>query len=307
MKVFITGATGLLGSSLIRKTPAGFSISASYHNNNLVPKKRCTYIHMELTSKTSVMKAIEKAKPDIVIHTAAIATPDYCDKNQDEAWNVNVKGTQHILDACKKVGAKIIFITTNGVYDGKNAPYSETDEPNPIDFYGKTKYEAEKLVKNSGVAYIIVRLITMYGWNNPQSRENPLTWQIRVLGRNKTPLTMVDDMFNNFLSVEEASMVIWKLVSKFDKHINQSFNVAGKECISRYAFSIKIAKIFDLDESMITPVKLSFFKNMVPRPENTCFTTRKMEEDLNIKPKSMIDGLKYLKKNGLSYYDWKEL
>lgn len=262
---------------------------------------------MELTSKASVMNAIEKAKPDIVIHTAAIATPDYCDKNQDEAWNVNVIGTQYILDACKKVGAKVIYITTNGVYDGKNSPYSESDEPKPIDYYGKTKHEAEKLVENSGIPFIIVRLITMYGWNNPQSRENPLTWQIRVLGRNKTPLTMVDDMFNNFLSVEEASNVIWKLVSQFKKYANESFNIAGKECISRYAFSVMIAQVFNLDESMITPVKLSFFKNMVPRPENTCFNTKKMETLLKIKPKSMMDGLKYLKKHGLSYYDWKEL
>lgn len=305
MKVFITGSTGLLGSTLLRNAPQDFILGASFNINKLVPNVNCAYFHVDITRKALVEKAIENFRPDVVIHTAAIATPDYCDKHKGEAKKVNIEGTKHIINACKKNNSAIIYITTNGVYDGKNPPYDEKAEPNPIDCYGSTKYEGEKLVRLSGLPFIMMRLITMYGWNNPDERQNPMTWLIQILGENKTPVNMVDDMYNNFLSVESASSSIWKALRL--KKYGEIFNIAGRECVSRYEFSKKIAQVFNFDSDMIYPVNLDFFKNFVPRPKNTCFLTNKMSKILKLTPLSILSGLNYFKDHPLVESAWKEL
>jgi len=303
MRVFITGSTGLLGSTLLRLAPSSIKLAASYNKNTFVPKVTCNYYHVDITKKKLVDEAIAAFKPDIIIHTAAIATPDYCDKHPLEAEEVNIKGTKNIVAAAKKRGAMVVYITTNGVYDGEKAPYDELAKEKPIDVYGKTKVVAGEMVKNSDVPFLIFRLITMYGWNNPFERQNPLTWELDILGKNKTPLNMVNDMFNNFLSVEEAAKAIWKGILEGKK--NEAYNIAGLNCISRYDFSKEIAEVFDLDSSLIYPVSLRFFKNFVPRPKNTCFITTKMETELQQKPLSTKTGLTFFKKHPLDDSFWK--
>jgi len=305
MRVFITGSTGLLGSALLRYAPKNVILAASYNKNRLVPNVKCEYFHADITQKDQVDKALSTFKPDIVIHTAAIATPDYCDKHQEEANLVNVQGTKNIIDSCRKNNASFVYITTNGVYDGENAPYDESSEPQPIDIYGKTKFEGEKLTQSSGLDYILIRLITMYGWNNPNERQNPLSWLVEILGKNKTPVNMVTDMYNNFLSAKSAADSIWKAVEL--KKFGETFNIAGKDCISRYEFSKEIAQVFDLDGTMIYPVTLDFFKNFVPRPKNTCFITTKMEKELAMQPLSTKEGLAFFKTHPLGESAWKEI
>jgi dTDP-4-dehydrorhamnose reductase len=305
MRVFITGSTGLLGSTVIRLAPKGIKIGGSVHINKLVPNVNCEYHNLDITKYNEVEKALTKFKPDVVIHTAAIATPDYCDKHQDEAYQVNVVGTQNVIKACKKVGSKLVYITTNGVYDGENAPYDESSIPAPIDYYGETKYEGEKLTQNSDLDYLLIRLITMFGWNNPQERQNPVTWLVEILGTNKTPVNMVTDMVNNFLFVEFAAKAIWKAIQR-DKW-RDSFNIAGQNNLSRYDFSVEIAEVFGLDKKMIFPVTLDFFKNFVARPKNTCFKTDKMEKELELEPLNSKKALIYMKNHPLNDSTWKEL
>lgn len=303
MKIFITGSTGLLGSALFFEAPKSLTLYGSVHHNMIVPNVSAHFYHMDITKRTVVDKVITKIKPDILIHTAAIATPDYCDKNQIEAKRVNVTGTKNLIDACKKNEIKFIYITTNGIYDGKKAPYDEVAEPKPIDCYGNTKLKAENIVRMSGLKFQIVRLITMYGWNNPHERQNPVTWQLKILGENKNPLNMVTDMFNNFLYNREAAKAIWKIAQL--EEWDQTFNIAGAECISRYDLSVQIAKTFSMNEKMIYPVTLNFFKNYVPRPKNTCFVTTKMEKVLKQKPVTVKKGLTHMKHHPLSNESWK--
>ena len=225
-RVFITGSTGLLGSTILREHPNGLLLGASYYRNLLVPSGNIQYFNLDITDSKNCTKILSVFKPDIVIHTAAIATPDYCDKHQDKASAVNIDGTRNLIEASKSIQAKFIYITTNGVYDGEKYPYNEKSEIKPIDWYGHTKFEAEKLTQLSELEYSIVRLITMYGWNNSKERQNPLTWLLEILGTNKNPVNLVTDMFNNFLSVHEASRAIWKVA--LGEYPSEIFNRTAK-------------------------------------------------------------------------------
>lgn len=306
MRVFITGSSGLLGSTLIRTSPIPHRhVFATYHINTLVPNYPCNYIPADITKRSTIIKAIADAKPDVVIHTAAQASPDYCDKHSKEAYKVNVQGTKNIIDACKKLNIKIIYITTNGVYDGKHAPYDEHSKRKPVDVYGKTKLEGEYLTENSGVNYAIIRLNTMFGWNNPFERQNPVTWLLQLIGENKTSIYMVSDMYNTFLYVEESAAAIWKVA--LGSYENGYYNVSGRDCVSRYDFSMAIAKEFGLDTSMIHKVNRSFFTNFVQRPENTCFTNTKMKSVLGIAPLSIRAALTAMRQRTLTEKNWKRI
>jgi len=185
----------------------------------------------------------------------------------------------------------MIFTSTNAVFDGEHAPYSEEDEPNPINYYGKTKLEAEALVRKRGAKHAVARLMTMYGWNNPSERQNHVTWLLSKLTRRET-VYVVDDIYNNHLLVDNCANALWAMV-KLDKR--EIYHIAGKDCISTYELALETATAFGLDKNLIKRVKNDFFKTVAPRPKNTCYTTNKMEKELGVKPLGVREGLFYMK------------
>ena len=291
-KIFVTGGTGLLGSTLVRTAPKEFEVEASYNKNTMITE-RARFIQIDITDKTRVFEVFDEIKPEVLIHTAATANVDYCETHKEEVWRVNVAGTENLLDACDKHDTKMIFTSTNAVFDGEHAPYSEEDEPNPINYYGKTKLEAETLVRKRGAEHAVARLMTMYGWNNPSERQNPVTWLLSKL-MNAEAVHVVDDIYNNHLFVDNCADAIWAIV-KLDKV--GTYHIAGKDCISIYELALKTADVFELDKTLIKPVKSDFLKFPAPRPKNTCYVTDKMEKELGVRPLAIKEGLLYMKQH----------
>ena len=291
-KIFVTGGTGLLGSTLVRTAPKEFKLVASYNKNTMITERgRASFIQVDITNKTRVFEVFEEIKPEVLIHTAAIANVDYCEVHKEEAWRVNVEGTVNLLDACDKHGTKMIFTSTNAVFDGEHAPYSEEDIPNPINYYGKIKLEAETLVRERGADHAVARLMTMYGWNNPGERQNHVTWLLSKLTKGEMA-HVVDDIYNNHLLADNCADAIWAIV-KLDKV--GLYHIAGNDCISTYELALKTADAFELDKTLIKPVKSDFFKFPALRPKNTCYATDKMKKELGVKPFGVREGLLHMK------------
>ena len=126
MRVLITGITGLLGGALIKTNKDRNSIWGVYLGDyNTLPGKGIDCFKADICDRSAMDKIFIIAKPDIVIHTAGMANVDYCEKHCDHAWNSNVNGTKNMVELCKKNGSKIVFISTNAVFNGENPPYSE--------------------------------------------------------------------------------------------------------------------------------------------------------------------------------------
>jgi len=289
-RILITGGTGLLGSTLVRTATGDFEIAASY--NKIFPiTERARFVRLDITDRKRVFEVFEDIMPEILIHTAALANVDYCETHKEKAWNVNIGGTANLLDACDKHNTKMVFISTNAVFDGEHAPYSEEDEPNPINYYGKTKLEAEALVRERGANHAVARLMTMYGWNNPGERQNHVTWLLSKLTKGEA-VHVVDDIYNNHLFVDNCADAIWAMVRLKKEGI---YHIAGKECISTYELAMETADVFELDKTLINRVKSDFFKFPAPRPRNTCYVTKKMEKEFGVKPLGVKEGLLYMK------------
>ncbi|MCL5276217.1 MAG: SDR family oxidoreductase [Deltaproteobacteria bacterium] len=292
MKILITGGKGLLGNSLLK--------TADYKTHKIVwtyfrnpPQKSAkNAVYLDLNNQQNIEEVFDNFKPDWVIHTAGNGSVDWCEKNKEEAYRINVEGTENIIFACKKHKSQIVYISSNAVFDGNNPLYKEDDLATPVNFYGHTKIICEHIVKAFIEDFVIVRPILMYGWDSEGERSNPVTWLIHALEERKT-VKIVDDIYINPLYAMDCANGIWRII---EIKKTGTYNFAGKDCMSRYEMAIQTAKAFGLDENLIQPVKNAYFKYIAPRPCNTSYNTGKMEKELGIKPRAFAEGLLFMKK-----------
>lgn len=291
-RVLITGGTGLLGVAVQQSAPTdiqGFSI---YFPERSLPKPLPFPIRAaDVTDQKQMQSVFEWAKPDVVIHTAAIGSVDFAEKNREQTRKVNVGGTQVVTTLCKIFKSRLIYISSNAIFDGRTPFYAENASVNPINYYGQLKVEAENIVCESGVPWAIVRPILMYGWPYPGERDNPVVWWLRSLENGK-PIKVVDNVFNKPLPSWSCAEVVWEVIRQNRTGI---YHVAGRDHLSLYQFSLMTAEVFGLDSNLITPVPDSYFPEIAPRPRDTSFDTSKMENELGVKPVGVKDGLLRMK------------
>lgn len=292
-KVLITGGTGLLGSGLFETQPSAISANYSYFTNiEMGTYMQPSSIHLDISDFNAIEQTLKSNEYSHIIHAASIGNIEVCENNKSLAQKINVDATQVIVELAKKYGIKVIYISTNAVFDGLQAPYSEASKPNPTNYYGKTKLEAEKIVltnKNNTV----VRLVLLYGWNSPKQRNNPFTWINDELNKKKK-INLVTDIYNNPISNLEAAQEIWKLIqNKFSGILH----LAGKERVSRYEFGQMIAQALGHDQNLLLPVDSNYFPNLVPRMPDTTYDISLAQKVLDFNPESLTINLKKLAEN----------
>jgi dTDP-4-dehydrorhamnose reductase len=155
MKVLVTGYTGQLGYDVVRE--------GKKRGINMLGIGR---EDLDITNEAEVYQYVQKVSPDIIIHCAAYTAVDKAEDDKETCWNVNVLGTKFMATAAKKVNAKLMYISTDYVFDGKGEkPFKEVDKPDPVGYYGLTKYEGEKIVRDLLEEHFIVRISWVFGIN----------------------------------------------------------------------------------------------------------------------------------------------
>ena len=224
-KILIIGANGFLGTNIIQFRDRNkkiyqdcFFISADLQNTNI--EKDIPFYHIDITNRRSTYKKIVEISPDVILLTAAMTNVDQNEIDKELAIKINTEGPKNVLTACKKIDSKLIFMSTDFVFDGKKqGNYTENDTPNPLSYYAKTKFDAEQAIIHSEVEYIICRTAVLYGWN-PQ-KLNFITWLLEKLNNNEK-LTIVTNQINNPTYVKNLAEIILKLVEKDESGIYHS-------------------------------------------------------------------------------------
>ncbi len=294
MKILITGSNGLLGQklvSLLYLLPEVTLIATARGANRDEIYEDYIYESMDITSEENVLAVFRKHKPDAVIHTAAMTHVDQCELNKEACVDQNITAVNHIIKASKEVGAFLLHVSTDFIFDGKRGPLTEDEVPNPVNYYGWTKWEAEKAVEQSGLKWAIARTVLVYGVVQDMSRSNIVLWVKNSLEQKKE-INVVNDQWRTPTLAEDLAMGCWLIVKNGATGI---FNISGEEMISPYDLAHKVADVWSLDKGLIKQADSSTFTQPAMRPPKTGFIIDKAKKQLGYKPHTIIEGLELVK------------
>ncbi len=290
LKLLITGASGLLGSKLAKIATAKNHVVYSTYNQH--PADFGVPIQLNITDRDQVEMTFKKAEPDIVVHAASLTDVDKCELNKELAWKINVEGAKNVAQASKDLGALLIYISTDYVFDGEKGCYVETDVPSPVNYYGLTKLRAEEQVKDAVNDYCIARPSVIYGSTPAAGKINFALWLINKLKAKEQIKIVVDQCISPTLNTSLATMVL----EVAERKLTGIYHLSGATPISRYDFAKKLAQVFDLNTDLLLPVSLAEFSWTAKRPKNSSLNTTKAQQKLANKPLEISQALKQLKK-----------
>ncbi len=287
-RLLITGASGLLGSKIVELTGEDYEVIPLHNTKPL----HLSSLKFDITNRKEVFSLFRKTKPEVAIHTAAETHVDKCETQKHLAWKINVDGTRNVAEACSEANAKMVYISTDYVFDGEKGLYVEEDTPNPINHYGVTKLEGEKQVKKLCKNYVILRTSVLYGWHS--WKQNFVTWVINSL-KQKKEISIVEDHFNTPTLADNLAEIT---IEAIQKNLQGLYHASGRQRISRYEFVQQIIKIFNLNQSLTKPIKMNQITAWTARrPKDSSLNISKIRELLKTKPLNITEGLEKMKES----------
>jgi dTDP-4-dehydrorhamnose reductase len=289
--VLITGSNGLLGQKLVHQlqdNPNYKLIATSKGENRVSSITSFMYEQLDITSISQVKGVFKKYQPDILINTAAMTNVDVCEEDKESCWKMNVSAVAYLLAECEKYETHFIHLSTDFVFDGEDGPYSEEDAPNPLSYYGESKFASEKVLQNSEYKnWAIARTIIVYGLVEQMSRSNIVLWAKGALEKGD-PINVVDDQFRSpTLAVDLAKGCI--LIA--DKEAKGVYHLSGKDLMSILELVNRVADFFKLDKSNISIIKSITLNQTAKRPPKTGFILDKAIQELGYNPATFEEGL----------------
>lgn len=283
MKILVTGSTGLLGHQVVKLAlDLGHEVFAAYRSKPLDAGEPAK---LDLLNSETIKQTIIKLKPDSIIHTAAYTDVDGCEVNRELAWKVNAEATRQIVLAATDISAHLIYISTDYVFDGEKGLYKEDDEPNPINYYGHTKLEGERFVKEKSDNWCIARASVIYGWG--VGKENFATWLINNLSKGVQVKALIDQHVSPTLNVNLADMLLEIVTKRFTGILH----TAGASRASRYDFAVELAKVFRFDSRLVKRSQMSEMSWKAKRPKDSSLDVSRCMSLLSSKPVGILEAL----------------
>ncbi|HLD01761.1 MAG TPA: NAD(P)-dependent oxidoreductase [Patescibacteria group bacterium] len=285
--IFVIGGSGLVGSQ------ASHILEKTYKITSL-----STSTGVDITNPQSLRVIVDASDSNILIHFAAKTDVDSCEEDRllgenGDAWKINVQGVKNIVDVCRKAKMKLIYISTDFVFDGMKSvddAYQEDDVAHPINWYGETKYQGEQLVLRSNIPFIIARIAYPYGGSHSKKLDFATVVKTR-LGNGQNVSAVTDHIFTPTY-IDDVAYALDLLIKKQADGI---FHVVGSELLTPYHAAIQIADMFGYDRTLVTPVaRADYFSGRAARPFNLSLKNDKIQL-LGIQMRSFTSGLNELK------------
>ena len=299
--VIITGSNGLLGQKLVKllRSKKDFKIFAlSRGEDRMIDQTNYSYYNIDLTHKEKLTRLIDKIKPDILIHTAAMTNVDACELDNDKCDIINVDVVKTIVELCSVHKCHLIHLSTDFIFDGeKETFYSEEDKPNPVNYYGFSKLKSEKIIQESEIKFTILRTILVYGMVDRNDRSNIVLWVKKSLEEKKN-INVVTDQYRMPTFADDLAE---SCLLAIEHNAFGIFNVSSNQLLSIYDIAIEVAKIFQLDTSLIKPIKTEQLSLPAVRPPNTGFYLNKSIVELQLPSYTFIERLRVFKDQLLNF------
>ncbi len=259
MKVLLVGAGGMLATDLeetLRPRAETFDLTA------------CSEDSLDITDGEKLFEIVGETKPDLILNCAAYTNVDGAETNQALAFAVNAEGAANLAEAAKQVGAVLVHIGTDFVFDGKKqGPYLEDDQPNPHSVYGKSKLEGEERIRESGCRYLIVRTAWLYGKGGRN-----FVKRIRNLAQEKACIKVVADQRGSPTWTVDLSHA---LVSLLDARAEGVFNAVGAGSCTWFDFAKEIVRLSRISV-VVEPIASNEYPSLAHRPANSVLDCEKL-------------------------------
>lgn len=264
-KILITGLSGFLGHYLYKFRPYNVEITGTFFNNK--PEfQKIELVHLDLSNVEKFLVS-NKNKYDIIIHCAAESSLSKCEQDPKQAYKLNSDATKKLAQWSENQGSRFVFLSTDIVFDGKKGNYSENDIPDPINIYGKSKLEAERIINKIHNNAAIIRLALCLG-KGLEKTHSFIDWLLAKLENNED-INLYYDEFRTPISAPIAAMAIWKIaLSEYCGIIH----LAGIEKIDRFNFGVKMLQHLKSEKFHLLQ-KISSSTSMYPRPKDVSMQT----------------------------------
>jgi dTDP-4-dehydrorhamnose reductase len=293
MKVLVTGSNGLLGQKLTdyyRTQPQVQLIATARGEDRYPDKTGYVYESLDITKYDEVKTILVKHKPDVVINTAAMTNVDACESDHAGCDALNVDAVKYLVTECNANGTHLVHVSTDFIFDGTHGPVTEDEKPNPLSYYGRSKYLAEMIVREHCASWSILRTVLVYGVVSDMSRSNIVLWAKGNLEQGKT-LNVVGDQFRTPTLAEDLAQGCVLAAAKKAKGI---YNISGSDFMSVFDLVYRVASYWKLDKSLLNLSTSEGIKQPAKRPPITGFIIDKAIKELGYKPHSFEEGLALL-------------
>ena len=283
MRLLVTGASGLLGLNLALEAARDHTVYGVAHSH---PIRTTAFevITTDLLVPGALERVLAEAQPDWVIHCAALANVDACEQAPELAWRLNAEFPGKLATAARG-GARLLHVSTDAVFDGQRGAYQETDAPNPLSVYARSKLAGEQAVAAADPAAIIAR-VNLFGWSL-YGRRSLAEFFVNNLQAGNPVKGFTDVYFCPLLANHLAGLFLRML----EADLHGMYHVVSSECLTKYDFGLAVAREFSLDASLIAPTSVTAGGLAAARSPRLTLRTDKLAAALGEPPPSWAEGL----------------
>jgi dTDP-4-dehydrorhamnose reductase len=282
--ILITGATGLLGSALLRKWADRYRLIALSHRRQ-IEYPGVTSLQADLADPAEVETIIVESAPDLVVHAAAWTDVDGCEREPDRAMAINSAASGRLAAAAARAGSAFIYVSTDSVFDGASGGYTETDAAHPLNLYSASKLSGENAVLASHASALVAR-VSLEGWR-PYGRSGFVQWVIEGLSRGER-LTICTDWVRSVVFASNLGAVLEEM---WVRGLGGIYHVAPSTPLTNFDLALATARTFGLDSRALLPICGDDLHLSARRPKNTSLDNRKLTGVIGQKVWDIGDGL----------------
>lgn len=284
----VIGASGQVGEHLMHALRERELRAIGTYNRHAVEGMEA----LDVRDAIRVDELIGNFQPPVIYVPASLTHVDWCEQNADESFEINVRGVWNVVRAANRIGARVVYFSSDYIFDGRGGPYEEDEPGRPLCEYGRQKLAAEHIAALQSPGSLIVRTTVVYGWE--RQNKNFIQRLRDTVGPGQTLRAPVDQIGSPTYAPDLARMV----VDLAQSECSGVYNVAGSELIDRVEFAREAARVFGLDEGLIEAVETRALGQPAARPLRAGMRVDKVAAKLGRRPLGYRDGLRQMKRDG---------
>ncbi len=285
-RLLITGGSGFVGGHLLSQGRGGWEVFSTFRSHPFsLPGVKGLVLDLE--NGDEIRKLLKNVWPDVIIHCAAWSDLDGCEKDRDRAFRINAEATGIIAETGSDLGCRLIYTSSDMVFDGEKGDYNESDPTGPINVYGESKLAGEERIKQFCSDYVVARVALIYG--SPVTGCNSFSERILDRVRQGKVMPLFTDQYRTPILVQNLAQALLELAGTT---FSGTIHLGGRERVDRYAFGLRLAELKGFPKKTLRPVSVSEIQTVASRPRDVSLDTSKAKRLLKTELLGYREGLK---------------